>query len=69
MAAALVVLTACTSAPERRPNVLLIVADTLRADRLSATRGDVSLTPFLDELAARGCVFHRAYSTSSWTQP
>jgi arylsulfatase A-like enzyme len=69
LAIALVVLAACTPAPERRPNVLLIVADTLRADRLSAKRGDVSLTPFLDELAARGCVFRRAYATSSWTQP
>lgn len=60
-------ITACTS--RRHPNVLLIVVDTMRADRLSATRDGVSLTPFLDELAARGCLFRRAYATSSWTAP
>jgi len=47
----------------------MIVVDTLRADRVSATRGEVPLTPFLDELAARGCVFRRAYAPSSWTAP
>jgi len=47
-----------------RPNVVLIVVDTLRADRLGK-----GLTPFLDDLARRGVVFTHAYAPSSWTWP
>ncbi|MCH2105690.1 MAG: sulfatase [Planctomycetes bacterium] len=51
------------------PNVILIVLDTLRADRLG-TYGDTSgLTPGLDALAERGVVFDRAYAASPWTWP
>lgn len=53
----------------RRPNVLLIVVDTLRADRLGSYGNGRGLTPFLDELAAKGTVFRNAYATSSWTCP
>ena len=49
--------------------MLLIVLDTLRADRLGAYGSTRGLTPFLDELAARGVVFENAYATSSWTSP
>jgi len=52
-----------------RPNVILIVADTLRADRLGAYGDTRGLTPFLDELAERGVVFRNAYAASSWTCP
>ena len=52
------------------PNVIVVVVDTLRADRVGgpyhAVRG---LTPFLDELAARGTRFARAYAPTSWTCP
>lgn len=58
----------CSSA-ERPPNVLLIVLDTLRADRLGAYGSTRGLTPFLDELAASGVVFENAYAASSWTSP
>lgn len=51
------------------PNVILIVLDTLRADRLG-TYGDPSgLTPGLDALGERGVVFDRAYAASPWTWP
>ncbi len=53
----------------RPPNVLLIVIDTLRADRLGAYGNPRGLTPFLDTLAARGTVFTNAYAPSSWTCP
>jgi arylsulfatase A-like enzyme len=59
---------ACTR-PARPPNVLVVVADTLRADRLGAYGSPRGLTPFLDALAARGVVFENAYATSSWTSP
>jgi len=55
--------------PDRPPNVLMVVLDTLRADRLGAYGSTRGLTPFLDELAAKGVVFENAYATSSWTSP
>lgn len=53
----------------RRPHVILIVIDTLRADRLGAYGNPGGLTPFLDELAGRGTLFLNAYAASSWTCP
>src|SRR5262245_28474399 len=58
---------ACAKA--RPPNVLVIVIDTLRADRLGVYGNPRGLTPFLDELAGQGTVFVNAYATSSWTVP
>jgi arylsulfatase A-like enzyme len=47
------------------PDIVLVVVDTLRADR---THGAARLlTPALDALAARGLRFTRAYAQSSWT--
>src|SRR5262245_63124377 len=51
------------------PNILLIVVDTLRADRLGAYGNTRHLTPFLDSLAEQSYVFQRAYAQSSWTNP
>ena len=50
--------------PARKPNVLLITIDTLRADRVG--RG---LTPSLDALAARGTRYTHARSTAPMTLP
>lgn len=52
-----------------RPNVILVVIDTLRADRLGIYGNDRGLTPFLDGLAERGVVFKNVYAASSWTVP
>ena len=68
LAGALVLALGCGGAP-RRPNVLIVVVDTLRADRLGAVDASSSLMPFLDGVAARGVVFRRAYAPSSWTVP
>jgi len=57
------------SVPARRPNILLVVIDTLRADRLGAYGNRRGLTPFLDELAARGHVAQRARAQAPWTNP
>ena len=70
--AIVLILAACYSgadSPSRPPNVLVIVADTLRADRLGSYGNTRGLTPFLDELATRGVVFANAYAPSSWTSP
>ncbi|MFI5181864.1 MAG: sulfatase [Thermoanaerobaculia bacterium] len=64
------VLVACTTAIRRegpRPNVLLMTADSLRADRLDWTTG--GRTPALASLAARGIRFDRAYTVTPWTAP
>jgi arylsulfatase A-like enzyme len=54
----------------QQPNIVVIVVDTLRDDRVGASRpGHGSLTPFVDELARRGTRFTNAYATSSWTNP
>src|SRR5437867_580310 len=61
------VLSAC--GPREYPNVLLIVIDTLRADRLGCYGNPRGLTPFLDSLAERGYVFRHAYAQANWTKP
>ncbi len=52
-----------------RPNVLLYLIDTLRADRLGAYGSRRALTPRIDALAAQGFVFERTTAASSWTKP
>ncbi len=56
------------SSPER-PNVVFVVMDTLRADRLSAYGYERETSPHLARLASRGVRFEEAYSTASWTWP
>ncbi|MCZ6598192.1 MAG: sulfatase-like hydrolase/transferase, partial [Planctomycetota bacterium] len=50
-------------------NVILIVVDTLRADRLGAYGNRRGLTPNLDVLAAESVRFEQCWATSSWTLP
>lgn len=52
-----------------RPNVLLVVIDTLRSDRLGCYGAEKPLTPVMDSLAARGTRFASAYSAAPWTLP
>jgi arylsulfatase A-like enzyme len=56
---------ACSGAA--KPNILVIVIDTLRPDRLGAYGNDRGLTPFMDSLASRAYVFRNAYAQTSWT--
>ncbi len=56
-------------ASPRHPNIVLVVMDTQRADRLGCYGYDRGTSPHLDALAARGLVFDAAYATSSWTWP
>jgi len=56
-------------AGEERPNVLLVVIDTLRADHLGAWGYERPTSPRIDALAASGVRFSEARSTSSWTAP
>ncbi len=52
-----------------RPNVVLILIDTLRPDHLGFGGYSRETAPFLAGLAEGGTLFERAYSTSSWTAP
>lgn len=56
------------SSPES-PNIVFIVQDTLRADRMSTYGYERPTTPHADRLAGRGVLFEQAYATSSWTWP
>ena len=52
-----------------KPNVLLVVLDTVRAQNLSLYHYPRSTTPHLERFANTGVVFERAISTSGWTLP
>lgn len=62
-------------APEPRgprpdgPDVVLVVVDTLRADRLSQTGYERPTSRALDGLAERSTRFSRAFSPAPWTLP
>jgi len=51
-----------------RPNLLLVVLDTLRADHVG-TYGNSKLTPNLDTFAQSSITYERAISTAPWTLP
>lgn len=57
------------AAPAGAPNVLLIVIDTLRGDRLSSAGYARPTTPHLDALGREGVQFDFAFSTAPWTVP
>lgn len=51
------------------PNLVMVVMDTLRADRTSAYGYERPTTPNLGKLAEKGLIYDAAYATSSWTWP
>ncbi len=55
--------------PWERPNVLVVVVDTLRADHVSAYGGTRAKTPNIDSLAEEGWLFEKAYSHIPITMP
>lgn len=57
------------SCGEGRPpeTVVLVVVDTLRADRLGAYGNPRTTSPHLDALADDGVLYRRAYSQAPWT--
>ncbi len=53
----------------RRPNIVLYVVDTVRADRLGAYGYEKPTSPRLDAFAEGAVLFENAYAQSSWTRP
>jgi arylsulfatase A-like enzyme len=52
-----------------RPDIVLLVLDTQRADRLSCYGYHRETTPHLDALAAESSRFRRAFAAAHWTIP
>jgi len=55
--------------PPSGPNVLLIVADALRADHLGCYGYDRPTSPQIDKFANESVVFEKAMSNAPWTKP
>ena len=53
----------------QQKNVILVVIDTLRADRLGCLGNDAGMTPNIDSLASEGVLFENAFSHAPWTLP
>ncbi len=64
----------CSKKPLAKPaeqprNIVLIIIDTLRVDKLGCYGGELGATPRIDQLADTGVRFERAYSHAPWTLP
>ena len=62
-------LTNCRHKRIKKPNVLIIVLDTARADRFSFLGYNRKTSPYIDALALESTVFKRAYAPDFWTLP
>jgi arylsulfatase A-like enzyme len=51
------------------PNIVLIVLDTVRADRMSVYGHERPTTPALERMAEEGVLFTRAFAPAPWTLP
>jgi arylsulfatase A-like enzyme len=58
-----------TNLMKKRSNLVLITADTVRAESMSCYGHPLLTTPCADELAAQGVLFSNAYATSVCTLP
>ncbi len=54
---------------EQRPNLLIVLVDTLRRDHLGAYGYPLPTSPHIDTFAAESFRFDRAYAHSTWTKP
>ena len=52
-----------------QPDILFIILDTQRADRLGCYGNKQGLTPFIDRFAEQATVFEMALSAAQWTIP
>lgn len=62
-------LNGCSKKKSHKPNVVLIVLDTMRGDRLSCLGYPRKVTPNIDRIATKSTIYSRAYSTDFWTLP
>ena len=69
LCAALLCLTACGGEAPRPANLVLVMIDTLRADKVSSYGAEVDTSPGLTRLAEKGVQFDSVIAQSSWTLP
>ncbi len=70
LALALLALPGCSRDSEpTKPNVILVVIDTLRADKLGCHGEPLPLSPNIDKFALEGVRFTHAFSQAPWTLP
>jgi len=63
-------LSGCGKRPQGKgPNIVFILIDALRADRLGTYGHPGGYSPTLDAIAAKSVVFERAIAQAPWTQP
>jgi len=55
--------------PNRLPNIIVLMLDTVRADALSCIGPDSGRTPRLDAVAREGVLFRKAIAPACWTVP
>ena len=68
-AASVVAMQGCGARRGARPNIVLIIIDTLRADFLGCYGCPGSVSPEIDEMARKGLLFERVHAQCSWTRP
>lgn len=59
----------CGRQQDDRPNIVLVILDTVRSDFTGDGDGGTGLTPYLDGLAAEGTLFPNTWSNAPWTVP
>ncbi len=70
LAAALLPAAGCSRSGDERPNIVIVVLDTVRDDVAELAEGSVSdPMPALDSLGREGTVFSNAWATAPWTLP
>ena len=71
LAAVVLLLSGCPAKPPdpARPDIVLVVVDTLRADHLGAYGYKPPTSPQIDTLASRGVIFASAWGAAPWTLP
>ena len=67
--AAVILMRSAPTEPTQPPNVVLIIIDTLRQDKLSAYGFEHETSPEVDRMAEQGVRFGRVVAQSSWTRP
>ncbi len=54
---------------DKRPNIVLLIIDTLRSDKLGCYGFEEPVSPEIDQMAAEGVLFENAIAQCSWTRP
>jgi arylsulfatase A-like enzyme len=65
----LILFALCLGCGAKKPNIVIVLIDTLRADEVGAYGCPRRVTPNLDALAQKSVVFKNAQAPASWTVP